>query len=183
MVCRITSTDRRRKAAMTLVELLVATCIGGIVSLGVALLMVYSGRSFAAMANYVSLDRASRNALDIMSKQIRQTNRLISSSATSLTFEDSDGGTLVFSYDRNSGQLQRLKNGVADPKPVLSECDYLQFAIFQRNPVGGSYDVYPAATTATCKLVQLSWICSRQIFGLKVNTESVQSAKIVIRKQ
>jgi hypothetical protein len=32
-------------------------------------------------------------------------------------------------------------------------------------------------------LIEVSWICSRQIFGKKVNTESVQTAKIVIRKQ
>jgi len=50
----------------------VATAIGAMISLSVTLLTVYSGRSFAAMANYVSLDRASRNALDTMSKEIRK---------------------------------------------------------------------------------------------------------------
>lgn len=168
---------------MTLVELLLATTVGSIIALGMAQLAMYSGRSFAAMANYVSLDRASRNALDTMSKQIRQTNKLTDFSATSLTFQDADGGTLVFSYDSNHKELIRSKNGVADAKPLLTECDYLRFSIFQRNPIGGSYDVYPTATVTTCKLVQLSWVCSRQIFGLKVNTESVQSSKIVIRKQ
>jgi prepilin-type N-terminal cleavage/methylation domain-containing protein len=183
MDCRITSTKKAGQFGMTLVELLLATAVGSLVALGLAQLTMYSGRSFAAMANYVSLDRASRNALDTMSKQIRQTNKLTESTTTSLTFEDSDGGTLVFTYDPNSKKLIRSKNGVADAKPLLSECDYLRFSIFQRNPIGGSYDVYPTATATTCKLVQLSWICSRQIFGLKVNTESVQSSKIVIRKQ
>ncbi len=168
---------------MTLVELLLATAVGSVVSLGVALLMIYSGRSFAAMANYVSLDRASRNALDTMSKQIRQTNKLTGFTDTSLTFEDSDSGTLVFTYDASTRRLTRSKNGTVDSKPLLSECDYLRFSIFQRNPIGGSYGVYPTATPTTCKLVQLTWICSRQIFGLKVNTESVQSSKIVIRKE
>src|SRR5438309_8681366 len=134
MVCKIISIKKAAQSAMTLVELLVATAIGAIVSLGVAVLMTYSGRSFAAMANYVSLDRASRNALDTMSRQIRQTNKLTDSTATSLTFQDSDGGSLVFSYDANSKTLIRSKNGVADPKPLLSECDYLRFSIFQRNP-------------------------------------------------
>jgi hypothetical protein len=162
---------------------MLTTVIGSLVAMGMAQLMLFSGRSFAAMANYVSLDRASRNALDTMSKQIRQTNRLIDYSSTSLTFEDADGGTLVFSYDAGARTLTRSKDGIADAKPLLEECDYLHFSIFQRNPIGGTYDVYPTATTTTCKLVQLSWICSREIFGLKANTESVQSSKIVIRKQ
>ncbi|MCI0538373.1 MAG: hypothetical protein L0Z50_24460 [Verrucomicrobiales bacterium] len=168
---------------MTLVELMLATAVGSVIMLGMAQLMTYSGRSFAAMANYVSLDRASRNALDTMSKQIRQANKLTDFSATSLTFEDADGGTLTFSYNSDERRLIRSKNGVADSKALLTECDYLRFSIFQRNPIGGSYNVYPTATPATCKLVQLSWICSREIFGLKVNTESVQTSKIVIRKQ
>ena len=53
----------------------------------------------------------------------------------------------------------------------------------QRNPVGGSYDIYPAATAATAKVINVSWMCSRKIFGIKEDTESVQTARIVIRKQ
>ncbi|MBI4659259.1 MAG: hypothetical protein HY735_10495, partial [Verrucomicrobia bacterium] len=55
--------------------------------------------------------------------------------------------------------------------------------IYQRNPIGGTYDQYPTGAASTCKLVQLRWICSRKILGVAKNTESVQSAKVVIRKQ
>ena len=168
---------------MTLMELMVATSIGSIVSLGVASLLFYSGRSFAAMANYVDLDHRSRIALDSMSRAIRQANRLTDSTSTSLTFEDSDSGTLSFTYDPAAKTLTRFKDGTPDPTPLLEECDFLEFSIYQRNPVGGTYDQYPTATAGTCKLVQLNWVCSRKIFGVKKNTESVQSAKIVIRKQ
>src|SRR5688572_24570736 len=123
MDCRITSTRKVAQSGMTLVELMVATAVGSVIMLGVAQLMTYSGRSFAAMANYVSLDSASRNALDTMSKQIRQTNKLTDFTDTSLTFQDADGGTLVFSYDSNNKKLIRSKNGVADEKPLLTECD------------------------------------------------------------
>lgn len=182
MDCKITST-KRRKRGFTLVELVAATGLSSMVGVAVGNLLLYSGRSFASIANYVSLDRASRNALDVMSQQIRQTKRLTSSTTNNLVFEDSDGGTLSFTYYPQSRTLQRAKNGVADPTPLLTECDSLQFSIFQRNPIGGSYGVYPTATAATAKLVQMNWICSREIFGTKFNTESVQSAKIVIRKQ
>ena len=61
--------------------------------------------------------------------------------------------------------------------------DQLSRDVRQRNPVGGSYDVYPVATPGTAKVVDVSWLCSRTIFGRKENTESVQTARIVIRKQ
>jgi hypothetical protein len=162
---------------------MVALAIGSILSTGVAALIFYSNHSLAAMANYVDLDHRSRIALDTMSRSIRQARQLLSYDTTSLTFEDWDGGTLVFSYDPASKTLNRTKNGVSHSQPLLEECDYLQFSIYQRNPIGGTYEQFATATAATCKLVQLHWICSRKILGAKVNTESVQSAKIVIRKQ
>lgn len=147
-----------------------------------ALLMVFGSRSFVAMANYVILDQRSRNSLDRMSKEIRQCNRLITSSTNYLEFEDFDGGVLRYEYSHGTRTLFRSKDGVQDTKPLLEGCDYLKFAIYQRNPINGVYDQYPTASAATCKLVQLSWICARPILGGQ-NTESVQSAKVVLRNQ
>jgi prepilin-type N-terminal cleavage/methylation domain-containing protein len=182
MVFKTTFT-KASQAGMTLVEFMVASAITSLLGLGVASLLFYSGRSFAAIANYVELDHSSRMALDRMSREIRQANRLTAFTSTSLTFEDADGGQLSYTYNTTAKTLTRTKDGVADSSPLLEECDFLQFSIFQRNSVGGTYDQYAAATASTCKLVQLNWVCSRKIFGIPKNTESVQSAKIVIRKQ
>jgi hypothetical protein len=181
MVCTITSTKRRR-GGFTLTELLVTSVSGGLVLLALAALTFYTGRSFSSLANYVDLDNYSRKALDTMSREIRQTNKLLSATTNSLTFQDYDGGDLVYSYDANARTLTRSKNGVVDSDPLLRECQFLQFLIFQRNPVAGTYNQWPTATASTCKLVQLKWICSRTVIRT-INTESVQSAKIVIRKQ
>ena len=186
MVCKIISTKARkvnRQAGVTLLEVLVATAVGGVMLTALAMLVFYTGRSFAALANYVDLDAHSRNALDTMSREIRQTERLISGNSTNLVFEESDGTELSYTYDANARTLTRTKAGVADSQPLLKECDFLEFSLFQRNPVGGTYDQYPAATPSTCKLIQLRWVCSRDLVTEKWNTESVQSAKIVIRKQ
>lgn len=186
MVFRITSTkgaSRRKKAGLTLVEFLVAIGIGGLVLAGLASLMFYTGRSFAALANYVDLDAYSRNALDTMSREIRQTRRLTTGTSTRLQFEDFDGGTLVYQYNADARTLTRSKNGVLDSQPLLRECNFLQFSMFQRNPINGQYNQYPTADAAECKLVQLRWICSRDLVQSRRNTESVQSAKIVIRRQ
>jgi hypothetical protein len=172
---------------MTLVELMVATALGGLVIAAVMALTFFSARSFAALTNYVDLDNFSRNALDTMSREIRQADRLVSGNDHELVFQNTNptNGSafqVSYTYDPSTKQLVRRQLGTPS-KVLLQECDFLRFSLYQRNPINGTYDQYPTANPTTCKLVQLSWICSRNILGKKANTESVQSAKVVIRKQ
>lgn len=176
------TTSTRRKAGLTLVELMVGVGISSLMLVALASLSVYTGRSFAAMVNYVDLDKASRATLDLMSQQIRQTRKLTEASSYKLVFEDFDGKELKFEYSALARTLTRSKQD-ENSKVLLRNCDELTFSIYQRNPIGGTYNVYPTATAATCKLVQLRWTCSRDLIRSRVNTESVQSSKIVIRKQ
>ena len=167
---------------------MVATALGGLVIAAVMALMFFSARSFAALTNYVDLDNFSRNALDTMSREIRQADRLVSGDDHQLVFQHTNptngsAFNVSYTYDPDTKQLVRRQHGADESKILLQECDFLRFSIFQRNPINGTYDQYPTADPDTCKLVQLSWICSRNILGKKANTESVQSAKVVIRKQ
>jgi len=140
----------------------------------------HSGRSFVAMVNYADLETRSRNALDTMTRDIRQVTRLTSYTANDLTFQDFDGQPLSYTYNPGNRVLSRTKNGIATP--LLTECDTLSFSTFQRNPTN-DFNVVSTTNTTQVKLIQLNWKCSRTIFKSKVNTESVQSAKIVIRNQ
>jgi hypothetical protein len=180
MVCKITST-KRAQGGFTFVEFIVASGIGLIAMAALGMLILHTGRSFAAMANYVDLDSNSRHALDTMTRDIRQSESLTAFSATQLTFNYTNGVPLVYTYSPGARTLTRTFQNQSEV--LLTECDELQFSIYQRNPVGGSYDQHPTASYATCKLVQLNWICSRTILGARMNTESVQSAKIVLRRQ
>jgi len=161
--------------------MLIGLGIGGMAMVAMCAATFYSGRSFAALSNYAELDGDSRNALDTLTREVRQANYLSSGTTNRLEFNDSDGQPLVYEYFPLSKQLLRSKSGTSTV--LLRECDHLSFSLFQRNPVGGTYDQYPSATATNAKVVQVTWTCSRKIFGSTANTESVQSAKIVIRKQ
>jgi len=166
---------------MTLVEILVSTGIGVLAITAICSFYFFSNRSFAAQYNYVDMDQFSHKALDQLSQQIRQVKALTGFSTNQLVFTDYDDATLSFTYDPSSRTLVRAKGTSRDV--LLTGCNSLTFSIFQRNPVGGTYDQYPAADLATCKLIQVQWLCSRQLFGnAQLNTESMQSAKIVIRR-
>lgn len=183
MVYKTTSTKapERRRSGTSLVEFLVSLAVGSLIFLAVGVFGMYSAKSFASIANYVDLDAYSRQALDQLTKDVRQVNRLVSSSANSLVFEDSDGSSLRYLYSPSAKTLSRIKGGRTEI--LLRECDQMSFSIFQRNSIGGTYDQYSAATPDTCKLINVSWRCTRNIMGKKFNSESVQTSKIVIRKQ
>lgn len=168
------------KSAFSLVEMLVSVAIGGMIFAALASLMLYSARSFVAIGNYIDLDKASRNALDVMSRAVRQTAGLKTYSTTALTFTNTDNTQLSVAWNPSTRNVTLTQNGTN--KTLLTQCDYLAFNISQRNPKPGVFDFYSATNNAKqCKLVDVSWRCSRQILGKKVNTESVQTAKIVLR--
>lgn len=167
---------------MTLVELMVSIAIGSIAMAGVAVLSVYTARSFAALANYMELDKNSRNALDQITRKVRQADGVLDYSPTSLKLSYG-GQPLYFSYSSSTKILTMTDtNGV--PTELLDNCDLLNFEIYQRGSVPGTFEQYPTTLEESdAKLVQVEWICSRRLIGNILNTESVQSAKIVIRKQ
>jgi prepilin-type N-terminal cleavage/methylation domain-containing protein len=173
------------RKAFTLVELLVALGVGSILLVAVLSLSFFSARSFAALTNYVDLDNLSRNALDIMTREIRQADALVGFSSSRMDFRHTASSgtayTISYVYNPEARTLSRIEGG--QTRILLRECDFLEFTTYQRNHIAGTWDQFPTSDLATCKLVQLAWVCSRTILGARVNTESVQSAKVVIRKK
>lgn len=181
MVFKTTSTKKRKSLGFTLIEMLVSAAIGSMIIASTAAIIVYSTRSFAALWNYVELDQDSRNALDELTRDIRQADSLSSFEENKIILNFDGGKPLTFEWNPNTETLIRTYEG--ETKTLLEGCKWLQFSIYQRNPIGGSYDQWPTATATTAKLIQVSWRCAREITGAELNTESVQSAKIVIRRQ
>jgi len=169
------------KSGFALAEALVAMCIVMLILMALCAFSMFSTRSFAALYNYVDLDDANRIAMDTLTRDVRQCKSVIDCTSGRLVLEDGNGFALGYIYDADARTLSRTN--VAGKKVLLKQCDRLLFKICQRNTMSGGYDVYAAATPATAKVVNVSWLCSRTLFGRKANTESVQTARIVIRKQ
>lgn len=176
-----TVSRRRRYAGLTLVETMVAMAVGALMLAGIAAFAVYTARSFVAAGNYADLDQASRNALDLMTRDIRESRGLTAFSTNKLTLIADDNQPLIFFFNPSTSKLTRQKGGQT-PTVLLEQCDYLNFNVYQRSPASG-FSFYPVLSNRwdLAKLVDVSWKCSRQILGEKVNTESVQTAKIVMR--
>lgn len=165
---------------MTLFELMVAMAVGGLLLAAVLSLSAYSGRSLAGLANYVALNTDSRIALDRMTREIRQSGYLTGYQTNRLSFMDFDGQPLVYEYQSAERALVRTKS---DQKEILlSDCDGVTFQIFKQNPIEGSFDHALTTDPASSKVISMSFTCSRTLLGVKMNRESIQTAKVVIRK-
>ena len=113
---------------MTLVEMMVGIGVSTLVLLSVVSFSMYSGKSLAAMWNYVDLDQRSQIALDRITKEARQTTGLLDYRSDRLIFSDADGVALTYEYSPVDKTLKRLKGGSVEV--LLSECDELPFSIY-----------------------------------------------------
>jgi len=164
---------------MTLPEIIIALGLGCLVLAVVVAFSFYGGRSLAAMGNYADLDDASRRAVDVMTREIRQAAALTDFRTNSLTFTNFDGQQFQYTWDPAIRTLTRVKDG--STTVLLTECQSLEFHMFQRTPNPGTNSFNPTTDKALCKLIDMSWRCTRSILGNRANSESVQSAHVVLR--
>lgn len=182
-------------SALTLVEMAVAVGIGSLVLLVVTFLSIHALRSFAAMGNYISLDARNRTALDRITRDIQQATNVISfhTDATARWIKfglpSLDVPTVKYLWYADDQKLICEKPGQAD-QIYLTGCDEWNFAFYQGVPLPNSANVFRPATDsagapdpASCKLVEMSWKCSRSFLGKKWNTESVQTTRVMLRNK
>ncbi len=179
MDCKTTFIRNRPRGGYTLVEFMVSAALGTLALAVICWATLYGSRAFAAMANYLALDQQSQQTLDKMSREIREADHLTSFASNDLTFVDNTGATVEYNYNTNAQKLYRITGGVTNA--YLTNCDSLYFSIYQRTPISNSFEPYSTTTYTNAKVIELDWHCFGNLNAASANTESIQSAKIVIR--
>lgn len=186
---------RRRVTAYTLLEMLVAMGIG-IVMLGmVATISVDTMLNFAAMGNYVNLADQNRNAMDVIGREVRDSNALVAFSTNNpsyLELSNSISGTITtLSFDINSNTLTMSKTGQTN-RTLLTLCEYWTFSLYNRAPLITSNGIsfYSSTNYLTgqidptrTKVINLTWKCTRYVLGTQLNSQSVQTAQVMLRNK
>lgn len=164
---------------MTLLEMLITVAVASILLAGLMSGWLFTTRSMLAVANYGDLDRRSQNALDNMTRDIRGACSITAASNNSLTCSNLDGSTFTYAWNPST-QLVTKTQG-SQTTVFLSGCTYLCFSTWLRVPTNQFWFPYPATNQLNiAKLVNVSWRCKRTMLN-QYNTESVQTAKIVLR--
>jgi len=174
----------RRRAGWTLVEMMVAVAASGIMLAAFVCTTITISRTMVAVGNYRDLNQDSRETLDYLSMDVRNASSVGSTSTSTYLVLTNSYYNAVITYWWDSGTTAFKRNysvsSGSTTTTLLTNCDTFAFAYYQRNPAA-NLDFVPTSTTSQIKLISVSWRCSRQILGATLNTESVQTAKVVMR--
>jgi hypothetical protein len=175
-------------AAFTLIEMMVAVVLGIVLILGVMILYIDGNQCFVARANYQNLDKTSCNALDILTREIRGASALMSYQSNSLLFTNSVlGRSDQINFDSTAGTLTLTtkQSGVTTVTTNLTGCNSWTYSLYDGVATNSLTDLrfYKTTDPASTKVVMMNWKCSRSYLGTKLETESVQTAQIVLRNK
>lgn len=184
-----------KSAGFTLVEMMIAIAVGVAVIATIVMLAIISAQNFVATSNYVQMNDQSRLALDLISREIRNATAVTAFSTGNPQFlrltnaNLSVGSTITYTPGTNT--LTLSITGQPD-RTLLTGCDSFSFQLYNRYPLVNSTNIsfYRSTNAVTgavdakfCKVVNMSWKCSRTIVGSKLCTEIVQTAQVVLRNQ
>ena len=170
-----------RSGGWVLTETMVAIGVG--ITFLVALMQIFvtSSVSFAGVGNYINMDRRSRNALDQMTKIIRNAKALTSFDPAALVFNYDSAGTtnLAYRYDASSQAVTEewTVSGATTSSTLLTGCDSFAFSLYDHD-LASTTDV----SVGQGKVISIAWHSSGMALS-RTNTEHMQQAQIVIRNQ
>jgi prepilin-type N-terminal cleavage/methylation domain-containing protein len=183
----------RAKRGWTLVEMLVAVGIFSLMSMALMGTYIFSVKSMAAMYNYAALDQYNRQAMDQLTREIRQSLKVLDYNTNSITIltardDGTAGPTVTYSFSPTTKKLLRLSS--EGNRLLLTNCCLLSFQLFTRCPTNPTLESitneFPVATsnwTNTVKVLRLTWKTAIQLPSGPINSENIQTAQVVIRKQ
>lgn len=168
----------------TVTEMMVAATVGCVFAGAIAVVFMTSSLGFARMQDYIKMDRASRNALDQMTRNVRRAKLLTGFDSANVVFSydsaTAPATNLAYRYNSSTAALTEewTSGGTTTTNTLLTGCSNLVFCL---------YDHSMAPTTDTSaghgKVVGVSWTSYGTTPLTHISTETMQQANVVIRNQ
>jgi prepilin-type N-terminal cleavage/methylation domain-containing protein len=179
----------KTRQGWTLVEMMVAVGIFSLVGMALMGTYIFGVNSMASMYSYAVLDACNRQAMDQLTREIRQSKQVLAYTTNSITIlaakYDGTISRVTYSFSPSTKKLLRSSSD-GSSKVLLDNCSLLSFELFTRCPSNAVFGSFPVAVnnwSNTVKVLQLTWKTSVTKPSGIANSENVQTARIVIRKQ
>jgi hypothetical protein len=188
-MCGSISPAPRARQGWTLVEMMVAVGVFSLVGIALMGTYIFSVKSMASMYSYSLLDQYNRQTMDQITREIRQSKNVLAFTTNSITIltandDGTDGPQITYNFSPGTKKLLR-SSSEGGSKLLLNNCSLLEFKLFTRCP-SNVFGVFPVAVNEwsnTVKVLQLTWKTSITQPNNIANSENIQTARIVIRKQ
>ena len=181
---------KRTTQAWSLVEMMVGVGVFSLVIMALMGTYIFSVKSMASMYSYALLDSRNRLAMDQLTREIRQSKQVLEYSTNSITIlavnDDETTSRVKYVFDPGSKRMLRRNLSDGTSRMLLDNCSLLSFQLFTRCPSNAVFGSFPVAVnnwSNTVKVLQLTWKTAIVRPDNIANSENVQTARIVIRKQ
>lgn len=184
---------RRPAGGFTLVEMMIGAALSSFILAGVLSTFLFLGRSGANMQNYADMESQSRKALENFAEDVRQANAITWNSAVSITLTV-NAAAVVYEYVNAAAATPARPEGfyrtiAGSDRRLISGITPGSFS-FRAYSVADSVNALPlvtaanlAAATSTTKQLQLSLECTRNNVTVVSATNSVLSARFILRNK
>ena len=180
----------RTRRAWTLVEMMVAVGIFSLVGMALMGTYIFSVKSMASMYSYSLLDQYNRQAMDQLTREIRQSKRVLAYTTNSITIQtaNDDGTTGPTLPTRSTRATRRCcappRTGPRGSFSTIAACSASNCSpAAPATPCSAASRWRSTTGHNTVKVLQLTWKTSMMQPSDIANSENVQTARIVIRKQ
>lgn len=183
-----------RRAAFTLVEILISTALSGIVLAAVFSAVLMINRSGYLLNNYIEMEKQARNALETfaidarMTESVAWTRKSGGTDLVGITLVPPDNKSVTYTYSSTAGTLTRTESGTGQSRVLISGIQYLAFTAYKYREGSPPVAIDPAVTSDTLlrndtKMVQISLSAIRARSSLADATNNVVSARYVLRNK
>lgn len=177
------NSGRQRVAGFTLVEILISAFLGSFILAAVLSTFLFMGRSGANMQNYNDMESQARKALEYFAEDTRQASGVTWGADSNTITLTVNGASVVYIYDPSAHTFTR--RDATSTRILVSGITTFAFSAFNISGTSLPLDTTANLTAAngTTKQLQISLECSRTNTTVVAATNSVLSARFILRNK
>jgi prepilin-type N-terminal cleavage/methylation domain-containing protein len=175
---------RAGSRGFSLLEVLIAAALGGVVLLGVLSTFLFLGRSGANIRNYSDMESQARKGLELFAEDVRQASAIVWTSNVHITLTV-NAANVAYVYNSGAGTFSRVD--ASSNRVLVSGITPGTFTFRSFNVVGADLPLTTAAELAAAgsstKQLQISLEASRTNQTVVSATNTVLSARYILRNK